>query len=170
MGGQKLTEEMSIILSERFDSMIVLADAFQKANEYSVKICNVEGQPRHSRDEVDAIRHFIGASLLSANTDPIYARRLLTAHERRRDEFDEENIMDLNNNEVGFSHGQEIPKVFKEKRVRKAGSGRIGKVKYKSINDSIEYFREIVKEKILRDELDYLQWGNSDCTLSKLQE
>lgn len=163
VGGERLTDEMADILSEKVHGVIYLKDAFDKANSYSTIICKVQGEKRHSRDEVDAVRHFIGSSILSAYFGEDFTRRLLTAHEKRGKAFNDENYMDLSNNEVGYKFGATIPMTTKIRRVKVAGHPRVKRTKYKILNTSIEFFEKAVMEKISKGELFTLDSGSSAC-------
>lgn len=123
MSQGKLTYEMAEIVAEKISYASLFKKAYNKANDYSVKICGVEGEERHSGDEVDAVRHFIGASILSSILGTEYVKRLLTAHEKRSDTFNDENYMDINNNQLGIDFGPTIPYVKMIKKTKESMAG-----------------------------------------------
>tara|TARA_R110002072_G_scaffold534_2_gene3552 strand:- start:94992 stop:95585 length:594 start_codon:yes stop_codon:yes gene_type:complete len=106
LSGGRVNQEMADVLAKKPMSIVYLKEANDLANKYSVNFCDVKNQSRRTRDEVDAVRHFIGASILSAYYGPTFTRDLLTAHERRSDTYTDENRMDLKNNEVGIQNGK----------------------------------------------------------------
>lgn len=169
LGGAKLTDEMALILSEKPFGVFKLKSAFDKANSYSVKICGVEGEQRHTRDEVDAVRHFIGASLLTAYFGKDFAFRLLTAHEHRTiGKLSAENYMDLLNNELGYAAGAHIPYITKTRWQSYAGGRKRRKVEYQVLNTSIEYFSELVFKQVEEGTLTVIESGSSLCANSNM--
>ena len=163
IGGERITDQMAGILAKKPLGVVYLKDAFDKANLYSMIICNVQGEKRHSRDEVDAVRHFIGSSILTAYFGDKFARDLLTEHEKRSSTFNDENYMDLRNNEVGINFGSKIPLVMKTRRVKVAGQQRFKKVRYKVLDTSVDFFRIAVKNKLEMGELTTLDTSSSSC-------
>lgn len=82
----------------------------ERAIKVSNEACDLE--IRHYGGQSDALRHFILSSLLTANLDEKRARYLLTAHENKNYYpqtksyvYDEHNVMDLYNNEIGIEFG-----------------------------------------------------------------
>jgi hypothetical protein len=163
IGGNRITDEMATILSKKPAGVIYLKDAFDKANLYSTIICEVQGEKRHSRDEVDATRHFIGSSILTAYFGANFARELLTAHEKRSDSFNDENYMDLRNNELGYIFGKTIPLKNKTRRAKIAGRTKVKTVRYKVLDTSIEFFTKAVMEKVNNGEFTTLDTTDSAC-------
>lgn len=161
VGGDRLTKEMSVILSKKPFGVFTMKKAFDKANLFSTTICDVVGKKRHSRDEVDAIRHFIGSTILSAHYGESFTRALLTAHEDRGDEYNDENYMDLANNETGISQGINLEKVsyYKWRTI----GGRRKKVKRYKFDFSLEYFTRVVSEKLETGDFSVLESGDSSC-------
>jgi len=161
MSQGKLTYEMAEIVAEKISYLSFFKEAYDKANRYSVEICGVKSNKRHSRDEVDAVRHFIGASILSSVLGNEYVNRLLTAHEKRRESFNDENYMDISNNQLGINFGTTIPYVEVVKKVRKRGHWRKQRVMKR--DHSLAFFRTEIQQRIKSGKLFTLESGKSLC-------
>lgn len=92
------------------------------AGQHSQTFCDVVDEPRHTRDEVDAVRHFMLASLLGSKLGDKFTRDFLTAHEQRTDRYNDENIMDLKNNELGIIFSNQIKKMNTKDKLLKIKS------------------------------------------------
>jgi hypothetical protein len=166
MSQGKLTYEMAEIVAEKISYASLFKEAYNKANDYSVKICGVEGEERHSGDEVDAVRHFIGASILSSILETEYVKRLLTAHEERSDILNDENYMDINNNQLGIDFGPTIPYVKRIKKIKKK-SGWIKRTVM--VRDhTLAFFKAEVFKRISSGEFFTLKTGRSLCANPKV--
>lgn len=165
MSQGKLTYEMAEIVAENISYASLFKEAYNKANEYSEKICGVEGEKRHSRDEVDAVRHFIGASILSSVLGTDYVKRLLTAHEKRSESFNDENYMDINNNQLGIEFGPTIPFVATVKKMKSKNGWR--KRTVMEPDHSFDFFRLEVNRRISTGKLFTLESGTSLCANPK---
>jgi hypothetical protein len=161
VGGDRLTKEMSIILSGKPFGVFTMKNAFNTANEFSAEICGVKGGKRHSRDEVDAVRHFIGSTILAANYGVDCTRALLTAHENRQDNYNDENYMDLANNEVGIELGASLKKITYYKWITIGGKRKRAR-RYK-FDFSREFFTKAIHEKLSMGEFNTLETGESLC-------
>lgn len=164
----RLTYEMAEILSEKISHAATFKTAYDKANSYSEEICGVKGDKRHSRDEVDAVRHFIGAAILSSQLGKEYVKRLLTAHEKRSSTFNDENYMDLNNNQLGLDFGPTIPYIFKEKKIKKASGKGWRKITVEKRDHSLSFFQNEISQRIANGKLFVLQTGSSLCANPKV--
>ena len=166
MSQGKLTYEMAEILAEKISYASLFQKAYDKANDYSVQICGVEGEERHSGDEVDAVRHFIGASILSSILGTEYVKRLLTAHEKRSDTFNDENYMDINNNQLGIDFGPTIPyvKMIKKIKVKNRWQKRTVMVR----DHSLVFFKTEVSKRISSGDFFTLKTGMSLCSNPKV--
>ena len=166
MSQGKLTYEMAEILAEKISYASFFQKAYDKANEYSVQICGVEGEERHSGDEVDAVRHFIGASILSSVLGTTYVKCLLTAHEKRSETFTDENYMDINNNQLGIEFGPTIPyvKIIKKKKIKNGWRKRTVLVR----DHSLLFFKDEVNKRVMSGDLYTLKTGMSLCSNPKL--
>jgi hypothetical protein len=166
MSQGKLTYEMAEILAEKLSYASFFQKAYDKANDYSVQICGVEGEERHSGDEVDAVRHFIGASILSSVLGTKYVKRLLTAHEKRSENFTDENYMDINNNQLGIDFGPTIPyvKIIKKKKVKNGWRKRTVMER----DHSLVFFKTEVNKRILSGDFFTLKTGVSLCSNPKV--
>jgi len=162
MSQGKLTYEMAEILAEKISYASFFQNAYDKANDYSVQICGVEGEERHSGDEVDAVRHFIGASILSSILGTEYVKRLLTAHEKRSGTFTDENYMDINNNQLGIEFGPTIPyvKMLKKNKIKNGWRKRTVLVR----DHSLLFFKDEVNKRIMSGDLYTLKTGMSLCS------
>lgn len=166
MSQGKLTYEMAEILAEKISYASFFQSAYDKANDYSVKICGVEGEERHSGDEVDAVRHFIGASILSSVLGTEYVKRLLIAHEKRSETFNDENYMDINNNQLGIDFGPTIPyvKIIKKNKVKNGWRKRTVMER----DHSLVFFKTEVNKRILSGDFFTLKTGVSLCSNPKI--
>lgn len=161
MSQGKLTYEMAEIIAEKISYASLFKEAYDKANDYSVEICGVKGEERHSRDEVDAVRHFIGASILSSILGSEYVERLLTAHEKRSETFNDENYMDISNNQLGIDFGPNIPYVETIKKIKSKNGWRSRKVMKR--DHSLDFFKHEVNKRIASGNLYTLETGQSLC-------
>lgn len=161
MSQGRLTYEMAEIVAEKISYAALFKEAYNKANEFSVQICGVEGDERHSRDEVDAVRHFIGAAILSSELGPEYVNRLLTAHEKRSEVLNEENYMDINNNQLGIEFGPTIPYVDAIRKIKSKQGWRKHKVMER--DHSFAFFKEEVQKRIVSGSFFTLETGQSLC-------
>jgi len=166
MSQGKLTYEMAEIVAEKISYAPLFKEAYDKANRYSEEICGVVNEARHSKDEVDAIRHFIGASILSSVFGSDYVKRLLTAHEKRSESFTDENYMDLNNNELGINFGSTIPYVETIKRTKSKNGWRKRTVMKR--DHSLVFFKAEVERRIALGNFYTLETGKSLCANPKL--
>jgi hypothetical protein len=166
MSQGKLTYEMAEIVAEKISYASLFKQAYNKANDFSVKICGVEGEDRHSGDEVDAVRHFIGASILSSILETEYVKRLLTAHEERNDILNDESYMDINNNQLGIDFGPTIPYVESIKKLKK----KHGWIKRKVMvrDHSLAFFKTEVFKRISSGDFFTLKTGRSLCANPKV--
>lgn len=112
-----MTAEMWRILLRKPLSFIGVQKAVKTANNLSESFCDVVDEPRHTRDEVDAVRHFILASVLSILVDKEFTREFLTAHEQRTDTYNDENIMDLKNNDLGIAFSDQLKNISRKNRI-----------------------------------------------------
>lgn len=103
-------------------SMPWIKKSAELADQHSQMFCDVIDEPRHTRDEVDAVRHFMLASLLGSKLGSKFTRDFLTAHEQRSDRYNDENIMDLKNNELGISFSNELKRMSKNEKILKIKS------------------------------------------------
>lgn len=103
-----ITPKMWEIILTKPASIPKIKQSANLANKYSEEFCDVVGKTRRSRDEVDATRHFILSSLLASYVGKSFTREFLTAHEQRSDEYTDENIMDLRNNDIGIDFSSEL--------------------------------------------------------------
>ncbi len=108
LGMKQLTPGLIKVILRNPMSLRYIKKSAVLSDQISQKICKVEGEPRHTRDEVDAVRHFILASLLTYYVSANFTRSFLTAHEQRAAEYDSENYMDLANNELGIQFGEKM--------------------------------------------------------------
>lgn len=106
-----MTAEMWKIILKKPYSFIGVQKAVKTANSLSMSFCDVVDEPRHTRDEVDAVRHFILASVMSRLVDKKFTLDFLTAHERRTDSYNDENYMDLKNNALGIAFSDELKSI-----------------------------------------------------------
>lgn len=166
MSQGKLTYEMAEIVAERITYAPLFKKAYDKANSYSVKICGVENEKRHSRDEVDAVRHFIGASILSSVLGSSYVKRLLTAHEKRSKTFSDENYMDIYNNQLGIDFGPKIPYKKSIKKIKR--HNRWYKKNVTVRDHSFDFFKREIEKIIVLGKLYTLETGKSLCANPKV--
>lgn len=85
-----------------------------------------------SDDEVDSIRHFVMSSYLSFQLGKAKARKFMSAHENS--EYENSNMMDYYNNELGFNFGESLIKKYQSMGMRR----------------SVQFFMEDVKLEIKR--------------------
>lgn len=161
MSQGRLTYEMAEIVAEKISYASLFKEAYNKANDFSVEICGVAGEERHSRDEVDAIRHFIGASILSSELGAEYVTRLLTAHENRTEILNDENYMDINNNQLGIEFGPSIPYVETINKRKSKQGWRKHKVMKR--DHSFAFFKKEVEKRVASGHLFTLETGKSLC-------
>ena len=152
--GDKLTNQMSLILAHHPNYISKTNSIFSISEDLAKKICRVENEPRHTDDEVDAVRHFIGAALLSAYTNPHFAKDLLSAQEMRQVGLNPDNYMDLKNNDSGIKFSMNI--FFKRE------------VNPEDINENSNIIYAILEEEALRKiekgELVAIKTGLSFCS------
>lgn len=159
LGSGKVNRQMARVLAQKPESVIYLKEAHDLANQYSVEFCKVQGQSRRTRDEVDAIRHFIGASILSAYYGNDYARKILTSHEGDADDYNDENRMDLKNNEIGIRSGHRLKVITLPLR---------NGIKIKKLISSKSTIYNIVFEKLDLGQLKTLESKDSYCSRPSL--
>lgn len=149
LGLKQLTPGLIKVILSNPLSIPYLKKSAKLANILSERICKVEGEPRHTRDEVDAVRHFLLATLLTYYINPKFTRAFLTAHEQRGAEYNSENYMDLSNNELGIQYGE--------------------KIKTMEIEDIYETFHDEIMNRVqTTGELFVLDSGDSFCANSSL--
>ena len=149
LGLKQLTPELIKVILKNPWSIPFLKKSAHRANLFSQKICQVEGEPRHTRDEVDAVRHFVLASLLTYHIGPKFTRAFLTAHEQRAQTYNSENYMDLSNNELGIQFGTAL--------------------KNKDFDDLYEvFYEEVILRVHTTGDLFVLDSGDSFCGNSQL--
>lgn len=85
-----------------------------------------------SDDEVDAARHFVMSAFLAFKVGKEKARRFMATHEDN--EYQNSNMMDYYNNELGFNFGASL----------------VEKYKKMEISGSTKYFVDDIKAEILR--------------------
>ncbi|MCB9060022.1 MAG: hypothetical protein H6622_00700 [Halobacteriovoraceae bacterium] len=106
--GKSLSWSELDVLDEHPSIILPLYLTRQLANSLSVQICGVGPQlERNVDDEVDAIRHFVGSSILSFKIGENLARKYLTARELTLTGEGESEEMDLHNNEMGLRYTNE---------------------------------------------------------------
>jgi len=153
VGKDKLTGQMSLLLAHHPNYILKTKSILELSEDLSKKICRVEDEPRHIDDEVDAIRHFIGAALLSIYTNPHFAKDLLSAQEMRQVGLNPDNYMDLKNNELGIAFS--------------LNSFFIKEVNSNDMSENSKVIYEILKEEALKrietGELVALKSGQSFC-------
>ena len=115
----EITPKMWKIILTKPWSLPWIKKSADLANIHSQNFCDVMDEPRHTRDEVDAVRHFILSSLLSSKLGKVFTRRFLTAHEQRGDSYNDENIMDLKNNELGIDFSVHIRRLSVSQKLLK---------------------------------------------------
>lgn len=111
-----------------------------------------------SDDEVDSIRHFVMSAYLSFQLGKEKARKFMSAHENS--EYENANMMDYYNNELGFNFGESLIEKYKKMGLRRSAAFFIEDVK-----------REIKKKHELArgDHLDFMviKSGPSTCAKKK---
>ena len=124
-----ITKEMWKVILTKPWSLPWIKKSANLADLHSQKFCDVVDEPRHTRDEVDAVRHFMLASLLASKLGANFTRKFLTAHEQRTDSYNDENIMDLKNNELGIKFSPQLKKLKDEMKLSKIESELILRIK-----------------------------------------
>lgn len=157
LSGNKLNNATAEVLAERPWVALKLRKAYKIGESYSKIICGIANDaPRPTNDEADAIRHYIGSSLLGAYVGVDYARRLLTANEDRP-RSNSSKKMDILNNEYALSQVNSLPR-------RKVLSGNEVIPRYKYvIDDSLAAMTEFAEKALKSGKLKVLKSKVSDC-------
>lgn len=109
----KITPKMWKVIMQKPWSVVWIKKSAELSDLHSSTFCDVVDEPRHTRDEVDAVRHFMFSSLLASKLGPKFTRDFLTAHEQRTDTYNDENIMDLKNNDLGIHFSNKLKRFSK---------------------------------------------------------
>lgn len=130
-----LKEKEWKVIEENPELAVHLKTAADLGLEISEKFCpydqtSVSDGVYGSDDEVDSIRHFVMSSYLSFKLGKEKARKFMSAHEDSQ--YENSNMMDYYNNELGFNFGESLTKKYQNLRLR----------------PSIQYFIEDIKREI----------------------